>query len=149
MANSRWTVPPRWLRVFNRVNIGMQRAGLPLGPTQVLTVRGRSSGQPRTTPVTPFEVDGHRYVIGGFAHGDWVANARANPDATLQHGRRREKIRLVELPETERGRIMREFPTQVPQGVFFFRKVGVVDDATPEAFERGASKAAVFRVESR
>jgi hypothetical protein len=94
-------------------------------------------------------VDGRRYVIGGFAKGDWVANARANGEAVLRHGRRTENIRLVELPEPERGPIMRAFPTQVPRGVSFFLKTGVVDAPTPEAFEKGALKVAVFRIEPR
>ncbi len=149
MATRHWTTPPGWLRAANKVMIGVQKAGLRPGPPHVLTLRGRRSGRPRTTPVTPFVVEGQRDVIGGFAHGDWVSNARANPEGVLRHGRRTEQVRLVELPESERGAIMREFPVQVPAGVFFFRKVGVVDDATPEAFEQGASKAAVFRIEAR
>ena len=149
MAAATWQVPPRWLRFFNRVNAWIQRAGIPLGPTQLLTLRGRTSGQPRTTPVTPITVDGHRYVIGGFAKGDWVANARANGEGRLKHGRRIEDVRLVELPESERGRIMREFPTQVPRGVTFFLKTGVVDAPTPEGFEKGAANAAVFRIDPR
>jgi deazaflavin-dependent oxidoreductase (nitroreductase family) len=149
MPSAQWKVPPRWLRLFNRANIGLQRLGIPLGPTQLLTLRGRSSGQPRTTPVTPIEVDGHHYVIGGFAKGDWVANARANGEGVLKHGRRTENVRLVELPEAERGAVMREFPTQVPRGVSFFLKTGVVDAPTPEAFEKGARNAAVFRIDPR
>ncbi|HKC28581.1 MAG TPA: nitroreductase family deazaflavin-dependent oxidoreductase [Jatrophihabitans sp.] len=149
MARAPWTAPPGWLRLFNKVNIGMQRLGVPLGPTQVLTVRGRTSGKPRTTPVTPLTVDGRRYVIGGFANGDWVANARMNGAATLRHGRRTENIELVELPESERGPIMRAFPTEVPRGVSFFVKTGAVEAPTPEAFERGAAKVAVFRIEPR
>src|SRR2546423_15673859 len=107
MGKARWTSPPRSLRLFNRINIGVQRLGVPLEPQQLLTVTGRSSGQPRTTPVTPLTVGGRRYVIGGFAKGDWVANARANGDAVLRHGRRSENVRLVELPESERGPVMR------------------------------------------
>jgi deazaflavin-dependent oxidoreductase (nitroreductase family) len=149
MAKAPWTAPPQWLRIFNKVNIRMQRLGLPLGPTQVLTLRGRSSGRPRTTPVTPLTVDGQRYVIGGFSKGDWVANARANGEAVLRHGRRTENVQLVELPESERRRVMRAFPTEVPRGVSFFIRTGVVDAPTPEAFERGAAKAAVFRIEPR
>jgi hypothetical protein len=138
MTKAPWTAPPRWLRFFNKVNIGMQRIGVPFGPTQ-----------PRTTPVTPITVDGQRYVIGGFAKGDWVANARANGEASLRHGRRSENVRLVELPESERGKVMRAFPTEVPQGVSFFVRTGVAEAPTPEAFEKGAAKAAVFRVEPR
>jgi hypothetical protein len=88
-------------------------------------------------------------VIGGFAKGDWVANARANGDAVLRHGRRTENVRLAELPESERGPIMRAFPTEVPRGVFFFVNTGVVDGPTPDAFEKGAGKVAVFRIEPR
>jgi deazaflavin-dependent oxidoreductase (nitroreductase family) len=149
MAAAPWRVPPRWLRLFNRVNIGMQRLGIPLGPTHILTLRGRTSGKPRTTPVTPVTVDGHRYVIGGFAKGDWVANARADGEGVLGHGRRTEDVRLAELPEAERGPVMRAFPTQIPRGVSFFLKAGVVDAPTPEAFEKGADKVAVFRIDPR
>jgi deazaflavin-dependent oxidoreductase (nitroreductase family) len=149
MADAQWTAPPWWLKFFNKINIGVQRIGVPLGPTQLLTLRGRRSGMPRTTPVTPLTVDGQRYVIGGFANGDWVANARANGEATLRHGRRAETVRLVELPESERGAIMRAFPTEIPRGVGFFVKTGVAEAPTPEGFEKGAAKAAVFRIEPR
>lgn len=147
MSKAPWSTPPGWLKLLNKVNVGMQRLGIPAGPVPLLTVRGRSSGQPRTTPVTPFIVEGQRYLIGGFAHGDWVANARANPYAVLRHGRRTENVRLIELPEADRGPIMRAFPTEVPRGVFFFLKTGAVEDATPEAFERGAANAVVFRIQ--
>lgn len=139
--------PPRWLRVANKIVIGSQRVGLPLGTMRLLTVTGRKTGKLRTTPVSPLTVDGQRDVIGGFARGDWVANARADSAAILAHGRRRERIRLVELPEHERGPIMRAFPTEVPHGVFMFLKMGIAEAATPEAFEQGAAKVAVFRIE--
>lgn len=147
MASARWTAPPGWLRFFNKVNIGMQKLGVPLGPTQVLTVRGRTSGQPRSTPVTPLTVDGRRYVIGGFAKGDWVANARASGAGSLRHGRRTENVQLVELPESERGRIMRAFPTRIPRGVSFFVNTGAVQGPTPDDFEKGAPNVAVFRID--
>jgi len=139
--------PPRWLRITNKIVIGLQRLGLPIGTMRLLTVRGRKTGKSRTTPVSPLTVDGQRYVIGGFARGDWVANARANGDAVLAHGRRKEPIRLTELPASARGRIMRAFPAEVPHGVFMFLKMGIVDAATPDAFELGAAKVAVFRID--
>jgi deazaflavin-dependent oxidoreductase (nitroreductase family) len=139
--------PPRWLKIANKIVIASQRAGLPMGTMRLLTVTGRKTGKPRTTPVSPLTVDGQRYVIGGFTRGDWVANARANGDAILAHGRCRERIRLLELPERERGPIMRAFPAEVPHGVFMFLKMGIAEEATPEAFERGAAKVAVFRIE--
>lgn len=44
---------------------------------------------------------------------------------------------------------MRAFPTEVPRGVNFFLKTGVVEAPTPDAFENGAAKVAVFRIEPR
>lgn len=39
----------------------------------VLTVIGRKSGRPRSTPVTP--------MYAGFPAADWVRNARTTPEA--------------------------------------------------------------------
>lgn len=47
--------PPRWLQLMNKVVIAVQKLGVPTGPSMVLTVPGRRSGQPRSTPVTPFD----------------------------------------------------------------------------------------------
>jgi F420H(2)-dependent quinone reductase len=57
--------PPWWLRVFNTVFIRMSRLGMTFGGNGpvVLTVQGRKSGKPRSTPVTPMTVDGKRYVV--------------------------------------------------------------------------------------
>lgn len=141
--------PPLWLRIANKIVIGSQRIGFPLGTMRLLTVTGRKTGKPRTTPVSPLTVAGERYVIGGFARGDWVANARADGTAILAHGRLRERVRLVEVPERERRPVMRAFPAEVPHGVFMFLKMGIADAATPEAFEQGAAKVAVFRIDPR
>jgi deazaflavin-dependent oxidoreductase (nitroreductase family) len=113
----------------------------------LLTVRGRRSGQPRTTPVSPLTVAGHRYVIGGYARGDWVRNARAAGEGVLARGRRAERVRLVDLPERERRPVLRAFPAQVPHGVSMFVKAGVVTEPTPDGFEAAAPRVAVFRIE--
>lgn len=139
--------PPWWLKPMNTLVIGFQNLGLPLGTMRLLTVRGRKTGKPRTTPVSPLTVDGQHYVIGGFAKGDWVNNARANGDAILAHGRNKENVKLVEVSEAERVPIMRAFPTEVPHGVFMFVKAGIVGKPTPDEFERGAPKVAVFRID--
>jgi deazaflavin-dependent oxidoreductase (nitroreductase family) len=141
--------PPRWLRIANRVIIFLQRRlGLSLGTMHLLTVPGRRTGRPRTTPVSPLTVNGHRYVIGGYAKGDWVRNARAAGAGELARGRRRERVRLVELPEAERAPVLRAFPTQVPHGVPMFVKTGVVDAPTPDGFAAAAPRVAVFRLET-
>jgi hypothetical protein len=47
-------------------------------------------------------------------------------------------MRLVDIPESERGQILREFPVKVPHGVTVFLKAGAVENASPEAFEAAA-----------
>jgi deazaflavin-dependent oxidoreductase (nitroreductase family) len=140
--------PPRSLKVANRVIIWLQRRGLPIGTMHLLTVAGRRTGEPRTTPVSPLTVDGHRYVIGGYAKGDWVKNARAAGEAVLSRGKASEHVRLIELPEPERVPVLRAFPREVPHGVAMFVKTGVVPDATPDGFAAAAPHVAVFRIET-
>ncbi len=84
MANPK---PPWWLKPMNKVLMAAMKTGLMKDGPLVLTVTGRKSGQPRSTPITPFEVDGQRYVVGGFPGADWVRNAQANPDAMLVRGK--------------------------------------------------------------
>jgi len=54
----------------------------------LLTTRGRSSGEPRTTPLI-HRTDGDRFVVvaskgGAPDHPGWFKNLEADPDATIQ-----------------------------------------------------------------
>lgn len=138
--------PPRWLTVVNKLIVWLQRRGVSL-PMSTLTVPGRRTGTPRSTPVSPYEVNGQRYIVGGHSGADWVRNARAAGTGVLARGRHSERVRLVDLPEGQRGPILREFPTKVPHGVSMFLKTGTVTGPAPEAFEAAAPRCAVFRIE--
>lgn len=128
-----------------------QKVGIPIfgkeGPL-VLTVVGRKSGKPRSTPITPMTVDGKRYVVGGFPGADWVRNAQANPNAVLTQGRRSEQVRMVELPAEEARPLLRVFPVEVPTGVSFMKNAGLVSEGTPQEFEALAGRCPVFRFDS-
>ena len=137
---------PGWLKVANPVIVALQRRGLAVGTMHVLTVPGRKSGEPRTTPVSPLTVDGRRYIVAGLEGADWVKNVRASGWAVLARGREEQRVRLVELPVEERAPILREFPREVPHGVQFFRQLhGVSGD--PEEFAALAPRCPVFRLE--
>src|SRR6185312_741519 len=129
--------PPWWLKPLNKVFIVVMRLGAPISGKEnpvVLTVPGRKSGKPRSTPVTPMNVDGQRYVVEGFPGADWVANVRAAGAATLTQGRRSEQVRMIELSPDEARPLLRAFPTEVPTGVGFMKKSGLVKDGHPEEF---------------
>jgi hypothetical protein len=141
---------PRWLKPANRVIVALQRLGLAIGTMRVLSVPGRKSGKLQSTPVSPLSVGGQRYIIGGLADADWVKNARAAGWGILAHGRKQERVALVELPIEERSPILREFPAKVPHGVQFFQQVyGLPKDPAewPAAFAALAPRCPVFRVD--
>ncbi|BBX66720.1 nitroreductase family deazaflavin-dependent oxidoreductase [Mycolicibacterium psychrotolerans] len=140
--------PPWWLKPLNKVLMAASRVGLIKDGPMVLTVTGRKSGQPRSTPITPFEVDGKRYVVGGFPGADWVRNAQADPHAMLTRGKVREPVRMVELPAEEARPLLRQFPILVPTGLSFMKNAGLVTGPNPDEFEALAGRCSVFRFDS-
>ncbi len=142
MSNPR---PPRWLKPMNKIMIAAQRLGLPTGPAMVLTVPGRTSGHPRSTPMTPFELDGNLYTVAGYPGADWARNARAAGQGTLARGRSSRRVAIVELTAEEARPVLRSFPIEVPTGIGFMKRSGLVQDGTPAEFEALAGRCAVFR----
>jgi deazaflavin-dependent oxidoreductase (nitroreductase family) len=147
MSNSERLRPPWWLKYVNKAMIGLSRLGMNFGPV-VLTVPGRKSGKPRSTPVTPMTVDGREYVVGGLPGSDWAANARAAGEGTLQRGRRTERVRLVEMSTEEARPLLRAYPVEVPTGVGFIKNAGLVTGPNPDEFEALAGRCPVFRLDS-
>ncbi len=111
----------------------------------ILTVPGRKTGRPRSTPMTPFTYRGDLYTVAGYPGADWAANARAAGVGTLSRGRKSQQIRIVELDAEESRPVLREFSAQVPVGVGFAKRSGLVRDGTPDEFEALAGRLAVFR----
>ncbi|CDO86899.1 deazaflavin-dependent nitroreductase [Mycobacterium triplex] len=149
MARAADPKPPWWLKPANKVFIRMSRLGLSFGGESpvVLTVPGRKSGRPRSTPVTPMTVDGREYVVAGFPGADWVANVRAAEEVTVARGRKIRRVRMVELAAEDARPLLRAFPEEVPTGVGFMKRAGLVDEGRPEEFEALAGRCAVFRLD--
>ena len=138
---------PSWVKPLSRAIIALQRVGISFFSFQVITIPGRRSGRPRTTVVSPFVVDGRRYLLS-FGHLDWVRNARAAGHASLARGRRSVEVRLVEVTPPESATIVREFPRQVRGGIQFFIRLGLVEPpGTPDQFAAAAGNMALFRVD--
>jgi deazaflavin-dependent oxidoreductase (nitroreductase family) len=137
--------PPRYLKPMNRFMMAVQKLGIPTGPAMVLTVPGRKSGQPRSTPMTPFDHDGGLYVVAGYPGSDWAANARAAGAGTLARGRRSRRVKITELGADEAGPVLRGFAVEVPVGVGFAKRSGLVHKGTPDEFEALAGQLTVFR----
>lgn len=150
MSNSARIRPPWWLKYVNKAMIGLNKLGVGFGGKGpvVLTVPGRKTGKPRSTPVTPMTLDGKRYVVAGLPGSDWAANARAAGEAKLQVGRRTEAVQMVEMSIEEARPLLRAFPVEVPTGVGFIKNAGLVTGPNPDEFEALAGRLAVFRLDS-
>jgi deazaflavin-dependent oxidoreductase (nitroreductase family) len=137
--------PPRYLKPMNKFMMAVQKLGIPTGPAMVLTVPGRKTGKPRSTPMTPFEHNGGLYVVAGYPGADWASNARAAGAGTLSRGRRSRRVRIVELDASQSRPVLRSFAVKVPVGVGFAKRAGLVRDGAPEEFAELAGQLAVFR----
>ena len=133
---------------MSQILIGLQKLGIAFFSFHVISIPGRRSGQMRTTVVSPFTVGGRHYVLS-FGRLDWVLNARAAGWGILSRGRRRTKVRLIEIEPPESASIVREFPRQIPAGVQFFVRLGLVDaPGGPEQFETAAERLTLFLIDS-
>jgi deazaflavin-dependent oxidoreductase (nitroreductase family) len=119
------------------------RAGVNMGTTSLLTVRGRKSGQPHTVPVTLVEQDGQRWLVAPYGVVQWVRNIRAAGTATLTRGRRSEVISVTELPAGEAAPILKQYLLHVATVRPYF---DVTRDSSLEAFELEAPRHPVFLI---
>src|SRR5829696_5037668 len=131
---------PRGVTFWGPIAKVLLAAGVPLGFNGLLTVRGRKSGQPRTTPVAIIAVAGRRWVWAPWGDVQWVRNLRAAGQATITARRREDEVRATELDPTQRVEFFRDvlgpLARGIPCGVWFIRTVDGVDlDRPSEAAE--------------
>lgn len=139
---------PGWLKDMNEDLMDRQRLGTLPYALPVLTVPGRRTGAPRHTPLGVLELDGARYLLGGFPAADWIRNVRAAGHGTLTVDGRAEPVRLVEVGPEEAVAVLRAWPAHSPDGVEMMRDAGVVAGTTPDALAEAVGICPVFRMES-
>ena len=81
----------------------------PFGRFLILHTIGRRSGQPRQTPLS-YTMDGDTYVViasdgGSPRHPDWYLNLQDDPDAEVDVGGRRLRVRAETVTGDERERL--------------------------------------------
>ena len=141
MARSYRLTPLR--RLANSMMRLLLRLGLAPRTTMLLTVRGRRSGTPRSTPVTLVEMDGQRWLVAPYGPVGWVHNARVAGQVEMSHGRRAETVRVKELAPEAAAPLLKAYVERVPVTRPYF-------DAAPDAplaeFAAEAAKHPVFQV---
>lgn len=138
---------PGWFttHVFNPAVAGLTRAGISVLGSRVLEVPGRTSGQPRRTPVNLLVIDGARYLVAPRGHTQWVRNLRVSGTGRLLLGRRSEPFSAVEVADQDKPPLLRAYLKRwkAEVGIFFG---GVGADSTDEELLRIAPDHPVFRL---
>ena len=93
-----------WLYRTSGGKLGGTAAG---APVMLLTTTGRKSGQPRTAPLLYLE-DGEDIVIvasqGGMSKDPlWFKNLEANPEAEIEIGKEKRKVRARRATDEEKA----------------------------------------------
>jgi deazaflavin-dependent oxidoreductase (nitroreductase family) len=138
---------PDWFtaHVFNPIVLGLTRLGISVYGSRILAVRGRKSGQWRTTPVNLLEFRGQRYLVAPRGVTEWVRNIRANGMAELHLGARREPIRVVELADADKPELLRHYLQRWKWEVGQFFE-GVGPQASEADLQRIAPNHPIFRI---
>ena len=125
------TSAPPWVTIFSPIAKFLLAARVPLGFNGLITIRGRKSGQPRTTPIAIINVSGRRWVWAPWGDVHWVRNLRAAGRATITVRGKEEEVRAVELDQTQRIEFFRDVlnpvARRIPLGYSFIRVVDGVD----------------------
>jgi deazaflavin-dependent oxidoreductase (nitroreductase family) len=149
MVSDRY-VQPGWFtrNVFNRMVASATRRGLSFWGSRVLEVRGRTSGQIRTTPVNLLTLGEDRYLVAPRGVTQWVRNLRVAGEGRLRLGRHAEPFVATEVPDAEKVPILRAYLKRwkMEVGVFFD---GVGADAADADLARIAPDHPVFRLEPK
>jgi len=116
-----------------------------IGPSQrhLLTVVGRKTQTPHTTPVS-LVIDGSaRYLVGPYGVVGWVRNARQAGIVTLARAGQDERFSLAALSPEEAAPILKRYLALEPITAPYF---DVRADAPAEAFQAEVAQHPVFKL---
>jgi deazaflavin-dependent oxidoreductase (nitroreductase family) len=119
--------------------------GISVLGSRVLAVKGRKSGEWRTTPVNLLTHDGHRYLVAPRGETQWVRNLRAVGTGELRVGKHAEGFRGRELSDDEKVPVLRAYLKRwkAEVGIFFD---GTGPNSTDEQLRAIAPKHPAFEV---
>lgn len=95
--------------IFNPLIATATRLGFSMRGSRVLSVRGRKSGEWRSTPVNPLTLGDARYLVAPRGDTQWVRNIRVSGEGVLKLGRKSETVRVSEVTNEEKPPILRAY----------------------------------------
>jgi deazaflavin-dependent oxidoreductase (nitroreductase family) len=110
MTEQRYVAPGWFTRnIFNRSVRRLTTMGISVMGSRELSVRGRTSGEWRATPVNLLTVDGESYLVSPRGNTQWVRNLRVAGDGKLRVGRRTEQFSAQELTDEAKAVVLRAY----------------------------------------
>jgi deazaflavin-dependent oxidoreductase (nitroreductase family) len=106
-------------RLINPIAKALLGAGVPLATNVLVTIPGRSTGRPRTTPLAIIEVAGRRWIWSPWGDVQWVRNLRVAGHATISKGRTIEELAATELDPAQRAGFFRDVLAPYARGMRF------------------------------
>ena len=136
---------PGWItkNLFNPAIAALTRMGVSVWGSRELRVKGRTSGEWRSTPVNLLTIDGTRYLVAPRGVTQWVRNLRVAGSGELRVGKRVETFSAQEMADAEKPPVLRAYLKRwkAEVGVFFG---GVGPDSSDEDLLRIAPDHPVF-----
>ena len=122
--------PGFWIRnIFNPI-------AMRFGISPTLVVKGRTSGEPRSVPISPVEVDGARYLRSPRRSTHWVRNLAVAGEGELRHKGNVERFRAHDVPVEEREPSINAYREIVS------KSIGAMFDSIPDVADHST-----FRIE--
>ena len=125
-----------WFRTLTKLGLGASYR-------HILTVRGRKTGRPHSTPVDVIELGDDRWLIAGYGPANWVLNTRAAGEVTLSRGGRSETYKVEEAAAEDAVPVLRAYIAEIRVTRPYFDATA---DSSDEAVAGELSRHAVFRL---
>jgi len=134
----------RWLtRRVNAVFTWLAGRGRGKRYLHVLTVAGRRTGQPRSTPVDVMDVAGQRFLVAPYGEVNWVRNVRAAGSVRLSRAGDDTSWRAEEVHGLAAVPVLRQYIRTVPVTRAYWE---VAADAPDEELAAVVDRHPVFRL---
>ncbi len=144
---------PFYVPLLNPLMKSFLHLGVPAGPMTLLTVHGRKTGRPHTTPVGLFKLAGDRYIFDTFGNADWVRNLRATGEAVIGRGWSWKHVTALELDTDKASTVLREIfaPYVASRARSSFLRMGfsLTKDSTSDDYAREARRHPGFELQDK
>ncbi|MEU1983666.1 nitroreductase family deazaflavin-dependent oxidoreductase [Nocardia sp. NPDC019395] len=146
-ATTRYLAPSGFDPIFNRVVNLLPKLGISIAGSRLLAVRGRKSGEWRTTMVNVMTTpNGQRYLVAPRGHTQWVRNLRVAGTGELRLGRKTEAFTADEIADAGKIPLLRHYLERWGWEVGRFFE-GLSEDATDAQLAEIAPGFPVFRID--